>query len=118
MVHAAGTDPARRQRLLHDIAATLRKAHDLGIGFRDFHLGNVLVTDGDQLVFIDLQSAWRPGPLLGRIRLVNLAMALTSIPRSAWPQARRALKSYGPIPGLSAKEVARCVKFLLDDDAG
>ncbi|MHC5019815.1 MAG: lipopolysaccharide kinase InaA family protein, partial [Planctomycetota bacterium] len=107
VVHDPAVDPARRQRLLHDIAAVLRKAHDLGIGFRDFHLGNVLVTPHDGLVLIDLQSAWRPGPLLGRIRLVNLAMALTSIPRRAWPQARRALRSYGPVAGMSEREVAR-----------
>lgn len=107
VVHDPATDPARRQRILRDVASQLRRAHDLGIGFRDFHLGNVLITPGDTLVFIDLQSAWRPGPLLGRIRLANLAMALTSIPRSAWPHARRALADYGPIPGLTAREVAR-----------
>jgi len=109
LVHRATIEPTRRQALLHQVAATLRAAHDLGIGFRDFHLGNVLVTPGDELVLIDLQSCWQPGPLMGRVRLVNLAMALTSVPRAAWPQARRALRTYGAVPGLREREVARWV---------
>jgi tRNA A-37 threonylcarbamoyl transferase component Bud32 len=99
--------PDRRARLCATVAALLRRAHDAGIGFRDFHLGNVLADDEDRCTFIDLQSAWRPGPLLPRVRLQNLAMALTSIPRPAWPAARRALRAYGPLPGLPERILAR-----------
>ena len=99
--------PARRQRLCDTIATLLRRAHDAGVGFRDFHLGNVLVGPDDACTFIDLQSAWRPGPLLPRVRLRNLAMALTSIPRAGWRAARRALRAYGPLPGLSERAIAR-----------
>ncbi|MCI0342600.1 MAG: hypothetical protein L0216_15905 [Planctomycetales bacterium] len=89
----------RRRDLLVATAALLRRVHDAGVAFRDFHLGNVLLGPDGRLALVDLQSAWSPPAfLLPRARVGNLAMALTSLPRSSWRAARRALRAYGRPP--------------------
>ncbi len=99
VLSGAGLATERRRDLLFATAALLRRVHDAGVAFRDFHLGNVLLGEDGRLVLVDLQSAWGPPPfLLPRARVANLAMTLTSLPQSSWRAARRALRAYGRPP--------------------
>lgn len=105
-------DPATRQRVLKDVARTLRRMHDAGLSWPDLYARHLFVTwdtEPVQVILIDvarLDHNWWTSPLRRARDLANLGISIP--PALASEQERlQFLREYagGPLPRLIALAV-------------
>ena len=81
-------------------AGVVARLHDHDVWHRDLHAGNLLLTQDDELLIIDLHSMWRVPSVTLRMRTGNLAHLLHSM--RAWihlDDAPRFVSEYARVRG-------------------